>query len=151
MAETGIRPETTERVTRGVMRLLHAMDNACLMELPLANGRRADIVAIDRKGIISIVEVKSSVEDFRSDSKWHEYLPYCDRFFFAIPMDFPVELLPEDAGLVIADAFGAAIERKGIEGEMNASRRKAITIRFARQAATRLHRTIDPDLGPGVI
>lgn len=138
------RPAATGAVTRGAVRLFREMGAACLLEVTLKTGRRADVMALDRDGAITILEVKSSVEDFRTDAKWEEYLPFCDRFYFAVPVDFPVEVLPDAVGLVVADAYGAAIERPAAQGAMNASRRKALTLRYARQAAERLMRGIDP-------
>ena len=94
---------------------------------------------------MTIVEVKSSVADYKSDGKWQEYLPFCDRFYFAVAADFPADLLPADCGIMIADAFGASVERDAPQGTLKASRRKALTLRFARTAATRLRRFNDPD------
>lgn len=138
------RPAATGAVTRGVLRLFRDMGEACLTEVTLKTGRRADVLALDRRGGVTILEVKSSRADFRADDKWREYLPFCDRFYFAVPMDFPREILPEEVGLVIADAYGAAIDRPAAEGTMNASRRKALTLRYARLAAERLRRLDDP-------
>ncbi|WP_319637399.1 MmcB family DNA repair protein [Pacificispira spongiicola] len=134
------RPDATLAVTRGTLRLMRDMGLGCITEMPLNNGRRVDIIGFDKKGVATIVEVKSSLEDFTADSKWEEYLPYCDRFFFAVPMDFPVEVLPGSVGLILADAYGAAVERPAAEGTMNGSRRKALTLKFARLAAERLLR-----------
>ncbi|MEQ8602696.1 MAG: MmcB family DNA repair protein [Marivibrio sp.] len=138
------RPAATGAVTRGAVRLLREMGSACLLEVTLKTGRRADVMALDKAGGVTIVEVKSSIEDYRADSKWIEYLPFCDRFYFAVPVDFPVEILPDAVGLIVADAYGASIERPAAEGSMNASRRKALTLRYARQAAERLMRMADP-------
>ncbi len=141
------RPAVTEAVTRGAVRLFREMGASCLTEVTLTTGRRADVVALDRRGGISILEVKSSLEDYRADEKWADYLPFCDRFYFAVPVDFPQEILPDDVGLVVADAYGAAIERAAAEGTMNAARRKALTLRYARLGAERLMRAIDPAAG----
>ncbi len=118
--------------------------HATLTEFNLKNGRRADVAAIDRKGNVLIVEIKSSVADFRSDAKWPEYLDHCDRFYFAVDETFPVEILPADQGLIIADRFGAEIMRDAEARKMNAARRKALTLSFARTAARRLTALIDP-------
>ena len=142
--EAAARPEVTYSVTRGTMRLFRDMGAACISELRLKTGRRADVVALDRKGVIDLVEVKSSIEDFRADGKWEEYLPYCDRFFFAVPIGFPVDILPENTGLIIADAYGASVEREAVSGCLNPARRKAVTLLFARQAAERWMREVDP-------
>ena len=141
------RPAATGAVTRGTLRLLREMGLSCLTEVSLKTGRRVDILGLDRKGIATVVEVKSSLEDFAADQKWQEYLPFCDRFFFAVPVDFPIEMLPEDTGLIVADAYGAAVERPAIEGSMNAARRKALTLRFGRLAADRWLNGVD--LGDG--
>ncbi|MEQ8442139.1 MAG: MmcB family DNA repair protein [Alphaproteobacteria bacterium] len=134
------RPEATVLVTRGCLRLLRNMGLACLTEVRLKTGRRVDILAIDKKGIVSVVEVKSSVEDYAVDAKWTEYLDFCDKFYFAVPAEFPVEILPGEPGLILADAYGASVERPAADGTMNAARRKALTLRFARLAAERVAR-----------
>lgn len=139
--------DRTRLVTRGVCRLLTQMDQACVTELRLKNGRRVDVISLDSKGKFTIVEVKVSVADFRGDRKWQDYLPFCDAFFFAVPVNFPLDILPQDAGLITADAYGAAILNPAAEGDMNASRRKALTIRFARHAAGRLSGVMDEALG----
>lgn len=143
----GRQSETAASVQRGTCRMLRALGQATLTELPLANGRRADIVTIDRAGTITIIEVKSSIADFRSDFKWPEYRDFCDLLYFAIPPDVPVEIIPEDAGLIVADRFGAEILRAAAEDRLAAARRKAMTLRIARAAALRLHDIADPGLG----
>ena len=132
------RPALTQSVTRGTLRLLSAMGWSCLCEVPLKNARRADILALDKAGSVTIVEVKSSLADFNADGKWQEYLPFCDRFYFAVPLSFPAEVLPTDTGIILADAYGAAIDRPALDGTMNAARRKSLTLRMARLAADRL-------------
>ena len=107
-------------------------------EMTLVNSRRADVCALGPKGELSIVEIKSSIADFKSDHKWHEYRPFCDRFYFAVGHDFPQELIPQDAGLIIADKFGGAILREPEEYKLAAARRKAMTLRFGRLATRRL-------------
>ena len=131
------RPETTAQVTRGAARLLSALGYAPLAEVTLPNGRRADLMALGPKGQIFIVEVKSSVEDFRTDQKWWEYRSYCDAFAFAVAPEFPREILPEEPGLIVADAFGGAILREAPLEPLAGARRKALTIAFARLAALR--------------
>ncbi len=111
----------------------------------LANGRRADVAGIARDGEIWIVEVKSCLEDFRTDQKWHEYRAFCDRLFFAVGPDFPREVLPPDTGLIIADRYGGEIVRPAPEHKLAAARRKAMTLRLARVAAFRLQAAIDPE------
>jgi hypothetical protein len=131
-------------LARGVCRMLAAHGFAGVTEIPLANGRRADVMSLDRAGDIIIIEVKSSIEDFRSDHKWPEYREFCDKLFFAVPEHFPVELIPDDCGLIIADGFGAEIVRAAPEQRLVAARRKAVTLRFAHLAARRLQQLVDP-------
>ncbi|RAK57127.1 DNA repair putative endonuclease MmcB [Phenylobacterium deserti] len=131
------RPETTATVTRGAARLLTALGYAPLAEVTLPNGRRADLMALGPKGQIFIVEVKSSVEDFRTDQKWHEYQPYCDAFAFAVAPEFPREILPAEPGLIVADGFGGAVLREAPVEALAGARRKALTLAFARLAAMR--------------
>ncbi|HEX8417488.1 MAG TPA: MmcB family DNA repair protein, partial [Methylobacterium sp.] len=113
-------------------------------EFPLANGRRADVIALCPAGRLTIVEIKSSVADFRCDRKWPEYRDYCDRFYFALPTTLPDGLTPEDTGLIVADAFGAAILRDPPDHALSGARRKAVTLRFAHSAARLLHALADP-------
>ena len=127
-------------IKRGTRRLLDGLAFASVTEMTLANQRRADICALGPKGEIIIVEVKSSIADFKSDQKWPEYTSFCDRFYFAVGQDFPTELIPQTAGLIIADGFGGAILREPETCLLAAARRKAITLRFARLAAQRLLR-----------
>jgi hypothetical protein len=134
-------------IARGTSRCLLAHGFARLTELTLANGRRADIVAINPAGRIWIVEIKSSLADFRSDQKWHEYRPYCDRLYFAVGPDFPISVLPGDVGLIVADPYGGEIVRACSEHILHGARRKEVTLRFARAAALRLHALADPDAG----
>jgi hypothetical protein len=131
------RPDRTIALTRGVTRLFFDLGLSPLCEFRLANGRRADVAGIDRKGRLVIAEVKSCRADFEVDQKWHDYLDYCDQFYFAVDPDFPRDLLPETQGLIIADDYGAAIARAAAERQLNAARRKAVTLRFARQASAR--------------
>ena len=137
-------------IQRGVGRLLLAHGLASLTELPLANGRRADVVGLSDKGEIWIIEVKSSLEDYRSDQKWPEYAEFCDRFYFAVAPGFPREIIPEDVGLIIADRFGAAIVRTGPQTLLAGARRKAMTTRFARAGAHRLQQLMDPEARVGL-
>ena len=131
-------------LARGVGRLFDAMAQVSLTEFSLKSGRRADVLALDGDGTFTIVEIKSSLADFRADQKWPDYLEFCDSFYFAVPQGFPIDILPEDEGLMIADRWDAAIVRPAAERAMHASRRKALTLRFARQAALRLQRLTDP-------
>ena len=138
--------DTAGRVTRGVCRALDEQGYVSLTEFTLASGRRADVIALGEDGEVLIIEVKSSAADFRSDGKWHEYLDYCDRFFFAVPDDFPRDLLPAECGLIVADAYGAEELRPAPAEPVHASRRKALTLRIARVAAARLREVTDPRL-----
>jgi hypothetical protein len=129
----------------GAARLLAAHGLASLAEVALANGRRADLAGISRSGEVWIVEVKSSLEDFRSDGKWPEYRDFCDRLYFAVALDFPREVLPPETGLIIADRYGGEIVRPAPEHRLAGARRKAMTLRLARIAAMRLQAAIDPE------
>ena len=136
--------ETARDICRGTARALAQLGYASLAEVPLANGRRADLLAVSRDGVLLIVEVKSSVADFRSDRKWGDYRGYCDRLSFAVPAEFPRSLIPEDCGLIVADPFGAMIVREGALHALAPARRRALTLKFARLAAARLLRLTDP-------
>lgn len=125
-------------LARGVCRLFDAMDYAPLIEVPLASGRRVDVLAVNRRGGFAIAEIKSSVQDFRSDGKWLEYLPYCDQFYFAVGGDFPRDILPEGVGVIVADRFGAECVRPAPKDPMAAGLRRKQSVRFARIAASRL-------------
>ena len=135
------------QIARGVGRHFRAADCAILTELPLADGRRCDVIAIDPQGSIVIVEIKSCLADYRSDRKWRDYRQWCDRFYFAVDADFPRQIIPEECGLIIADRFGAEIIRESPEERIIAARRKAVTLRFARLSALRLQQIVDPDAG----
>ena len=131
------RPEITANVTRGAARLLIDLGYAPRAEVTLPNGRRADLMALSPKGELAIIEVKSGIEDYRVDRKWHEYLPYCDRFAFAVAPEFPQHILPEEPGLIVCDGFGGAVLREAPATPLAPARRKALTIAFARLAAMR--------------
>jgi hypothetical protein len=134
-------------VSRGTQRLLLALGRACVAELPLMSGRRADLVALGRDGEIWIVEIKSSIEDFRADQKWPDYRLHCDRLFFATAAHVPLEIFPEDTGLILADGYGAELVREAPEHRLHASTRKSVTLAFAHAAAGRLQALYDPQ-GP---
>ena len=131
------RPETTQSVTRGAARLMADMGYAPLLEVCLPNGRRADVMALGPRGEIAICEVKSGVEDYRVDRKWHEYGPFCDAFYFAVAPEFPAGILPDEPGLIVADGFGGAVVREAPVIPLAAARRKALTLAFARLGAMR--------------
>lgn len=131
-------------LARGVCRFLIDLGFAPITEFAPAPGLRADVFATGPKGEIWIVECKSGVPDFRSDRKWPGYLDWCDRFWFAVDEAFPADILPPDQGLVRADAWGAAILREAPAAPLAPARRKALTLRAARCAATRLRAALDP-------
>jgi len=148
----GRQSETAQLIWRGTARLFRQWNFVCLPELTLASGRRADLVGLGPRHELWIVEVKSSIADFRSDTKWPEYRQHCDRLFFATHPDVPVDIFPGDAGLIVSDGFSAEILREAPDHKLAAATRKAVTQRFARAAATRLHDLMDPEarrvLGP---
>jgi hypothetical protein len=147
----GRQSEMALLIARGTRRLLRNLQFSTLTELPLASGRRADIVALARDATIVIVEIKSSIADFRADGKWPDYRAHCDRLYFAIPAAVPVDIMPQDAGLILADGFGADILREAPEHRLAPATRRAMLMRFAHAAAQRLHGLIDPEitaLGP---
>jgi hypothetical protein len=132
-------------IQRGVGRLLRTQGFAMVTELPLATGRRADVVGIGGSGEVWIVEIKSSVEDFRVDRKWPDYRTFCDRLYFATHAGVPADIFPADAGFILADAYGAALMREAPEHKLAGATRRAMLLRFAQAAAHRLHGLIDPD------
>jgi hypothetical protein len=131
-------------ILRGVQRLLSAHNFVSLAEVPLANSRRADVLALGPQSTIWIVEIKSSIADFRADQKWHEYRDYCDALLFAVAPDFPVDILPVETGLILADSYGGEIMRQPPEHTLSPARRKALILSFATMAARRLHTFTDP-------
>ena len=140
----GRQSPTALAVARGTTRLLHSLGLCVVSELTLASGRRADLVALAPDGTIWIVEIKSSIADFRVDQKWTDYRMHCDRLFFATTIDVPENIFPKDAGLIVADAFGAEIISEAPEHRLHASTRKSMMLSIARAAALRLQSLIDP-------
>jgi hypothetical protein len=134
----GRQSEWAMVVRRGVQRLLSDMGAHVLPELSLASGRRADLVALTRRGDIWIIEIKSSVEDFNVDRKWPDYRLHCDRFFFATHPGVPAEIFPEQCGFILSDGYGAEIMREAPEHRIAAATRKALMLRIARAGAARL-------------
>lgn len=132
------RPDVTAALARGVTRLLLDHGLSSILEVPLANGRRADVMALGPRGEIWIVETKSCLADYACDQKWPDYLEFCDRFFFGVTEEFPRAQIPEQAGLIVADGFGGAILRDSPVRPLAGARRKAVTLLFARLAAQRL-------------
>ncbi len=132
------------RLARGVQLLLVSMGYEAMSEVKLRIRRRVDVMGINDKGRIIIVEIKSSTVDFQTDSKWPEYLDFCDEYYFAVDADFPRDLLPQEHGLIIADNYGGDILRPSPDYRLNAARRRNVTLRFARIAARRLLAAEDP-------
>ena len=147
-------PPIAAEVARGVTRLFCRRDLFAMCEVPLPNGRRADLMAIDGKGLLTIVEIKVSKADLLGDGKWRDYLDYCDHFFWAVPQSLAhftaaEHFLPDAAGLIVADRYDAAVLRESALRTLAPARRKAELLRFARRAARRLSAQIDPTLGDG--
>ncbi len=140
----GPRAGAAPLLARGLCRALADRGYATLTEFSLKSGRRADVLALDRTGEVLIVEIKSSVEDYRADHKWRDYLAWCDRFYFCVPAGFDAGLLPEDCGLIVADGYGAEIHCQPPPRRLAAARRRALLLRFAHTAAGRLQRLVDP-------
>jgi hypothetical protein len=140
----GRQSETALAVARGTMRLLLSHGFCCVSELPLPSGRRADLVALAASGEIWIVEIKSSVADFRADTKWMDYRAHCDRLFFATTLAVPCEIFPQDTGLIVADSFGGRVVCDAPEHKLSAATRKTMLLRVAQCAALRLQSLIDP-------
>ena len=143
----GRQSQTALAIARGTARYLHALGYCVLSELSLPSGRRADLVGLGGDGEIVIVEIKSSIADFRADQKWNEYRQHCDRLFFATIANVPSEIFPADAGLIVADAFGAAIVSEAPQHRLAAATRRTVMLRFAHAAALRLQALADPQ-GP---
>ena len=145
-------PPIAAEVARGVTRLFCRSDLFAICEVPLPNGRRADMMAIDGKGALTIVEIKVAKADLLGDSKWTDYLDYCDRFFWAVPPDLASicngeRFMPNEAGLIVADRYDAVLMREAVHRPLAPARRKAELLRFARRAARRLSAQIDPSMG----
>jgi len=145
-------PPIAAEVARGVTRLFCRQDLFAVCEMPLPNGRRADLMAIDSNGGFTIVEIKVAKADLLGDGKWLDYLDYCDRFFWAVPPHLAQILeeeryLPGEAGLIVADRYDAAVVREAAHRPLAPARRKAELLRFARRAARRLSAQVDPSLG----
>ena len=138
------QPVLSGSLARGICRALEQLGYASLIEFPLATRRRADILALGKTGDLLIIEIKTSVADFRADRKWALYREFADRLYFAVPNEFPSVLIPEECGLIVADAFGAAVLRHGDLTPLVPARRRALTLRFALAAASRLRHHLDP-------
>jgi len=134
-------------LARGVSRALRQHGFAPICEYVLTRGLRVDVLALGPKGELWIVECKSGLADFRADQKWQGYLPWCDRFFWAVDTAFPRHILPTGHGVFLADAYGAELMEMGPETRLAPARRKALTLGVARAAALRLARETDPTAG----
>jgi len=136
--------ETALAIARGTSRLLRSLGFSAVSEVSLPSGRRADLVALNERGEIWVVEIKSSLADLRADQKWEDYRQHCDRLFFAFTSELPCEIFPEDVGLIIADAYAAHMHCDAPEHRLAPATRKAMMLRFAQTAARRLSRLTDP-------
>ncbi|MFZ5748596.1 MAG: MmcB family DNA repair protein [Pseudomonadota bacterium] len=145
-------PMVAADVARGVSRMLLRHDCMAIAEVPLSDGRRADLMAIDARGAIVIVEIKVSRADLLGDAKWIDYLAHCDRYFWAVPAGFDTgplyqpAFLPERAGIIVADRYDAAILREAHSVPLSAPTRRKCTLAFARRAARRVMAITDPDV-----
>ena len=148
-AVDGRQSDRAMMIRSGVMRGLAKAGLVFAAEITLANGRRADSLGLDQSGLITIVEIKSSIADFEADSKWEEYRLFCDRFFFATHPEVPPEIFPDEEGLIIADLHGCEIVREARDGKLAAARRKAVTLRLARTSLSRLHQLAVFNSDPG--
>lgn len=137
-------PERTLAVCRAATRFCALRGWSPVREMPLPNGRRADILALQPDGGFAVVEVKSCARDFLTDGKWPEYRDFCDRLYFAVDLDFPVELLPEEVGLLVADGPEASLVREAPSHPLASARRRALLHRYAVTAAGRLAALQDP-------
>lgn len=151
--ESGLPPDGRQSheslaIRRGVCRRLRAEGYAVLAEMVIASGRRIDIAALSDAGEIVFVEIKSSIEDYRVDSKWPDYLTYSDRFYFATSANVPIDIFPEHVGLMVADSYGAEIIRHAPLEKIAAATRKSMLVRLARAGMTRLHDLDDPNAQP---
>jgi hypothetical protein len=132
-------------IARGICRYLRNLGYSPLTEFKLLSKRRVDVIGLNKAGQFIIIEIKSSVADFRSDDKWQEYLPFSDQMYFAVANGFPLEILPDECGIMIADAYNAAVIRESQTRKLNAARRRTQIVRFAKTAADRLHLWNDPN------
>ncbi len=137
--------QETTVITRGVLRLLRHRGIMATVEVELPGGRRADVFGIDAAGIITIVEIKTSLTDLQRDGKWPEYAPHCDLFYFAVPAGFPLHHLPPDVGVIVADRYGGEVMAESARRGMAAATRKSLTVQFGRLCALRLARAFDAE------
>ena len=151
ITQTDLPNMAGQRLARGVSRLLRSMDHAALTEFTPVRGLRVDVMSLGPKGEIWIVECKSCRADFTADRKWQGYLDWCDRYFWAVDCDFPSKLLPEKTGLILADGYGAEIQRMAPETRLAGPRRTRLVRDFGRAAALRLQNMADPQAIAAVI
>ncbi len=140
-----IGPFAAGDIARGICRYLRNLGYSPLTEFKLLSKRRVDVIGLNKTGQFIIIEIKSSVADFRADEKWPQYLPFADQMYFAVANGFPLELLPEKCGILIADAYNAAVIRAAPTHKLNAGRRRTQIVRYAKTAADRLHLHNDPN------
>ncbi|WP_028092970.1 MmcB family DNA repair protein [Pseudodonghicola xiamenensis] len=133
-----------QRLARGVARHLTRLGFVSVEEFVPARGLRVDVMGLGPKGELWVIECKSSRADFQSDAKWQGYLEWCDRYFWAVDLAFPTELLPQETGLIIADPYDAEVIRMAPEDRLPAARRKVLIQKFATHAARRLQALRDP-------
>ncbi len=143
---SGDRGAVAAKILRGTRRMIAALGYSSVCELALPNGRRADIAAISPSGRILIIEVKSSAADFRSDHKWGDYFACCDQLYFALAPDGPIDLIPGETGLIIADSYSGEFVREAPTIGLHPASRRTMLLAFARHAADRLHRLQDPQM-----
>lgn len=146
----GRQSPTALAVARGSSRLLRSLGFTVIPEVPLASGRRADLVALSASGDVWIVEIKSSVTDYRVDCKWPDYRWHCDRLLFATASHVPLDIFPDDCGLILADGYGGEIIRDAPEHRLAAATRRSVLLRYARVAASRLQTLADPGAPAGI-
>jgi hypothetical protein len=142
---TSHEQDTARDLARGICRFLDDMGYRTLTEFTFGNGRRADVLAVNPQSDLAVVEIKSSLADLRADGKWPDYRPYCDVFYFGVAPDFPRDALPDETGILVADRYGAVIEREPPRHTVHASRRRSVVLNFGLVAAARLHQQLDPD------
>lgn len=131
-----------------VSRMINEGGGSCLREFTLKSGRRVDIIALGRDGTITVIEVKSSRQDFQSDRKWPEYLEWADRFYFAVSESFPREILPgsDQCGIIVTDGFDCLTIQDAPETRLNAQRRNHLIRRLAHNAMRRLEYGVDENV-----
>ncbi len=137
-------PERSTAIRRATARLCLQLGWSPVHEVPLPNGRRADILALCGKGRFMCIEVKSGARDFLTDQKWPEYREYADELYFAVDLDFPQDLLPPETGLIVVHGRDAELLRPAPAHDLTSARRRALTHRFASLAASRLAWLEDP-------